>query len=90
MESVANGYEKVPLFWSVAQPKAPLDQVRYCPAEQPPRPFTYNREVEAMVVERLVVVALVKRRFVPDMAVVEAYGKMLATVEVEVMVPAMN
>ena len=61
--------------WSVAQPKEPLLHVRYCPPAQPPRPFTYSREVEATL---------------EVMAVVEAYGKMLATVEVEVMLPAMN
>jgi hypothetical protein len=37
---VENGYEKVPVFWSVAQLKVPLAQVRYCPAVQPPRPVT--------------------------------------------------
>ena len=36
---------------SVAQPKEPLDQVRYCPAEQPPRPFANKSEVEAYAVE---------------------------------------
>jgi hypothetical protein len=43
-----------------------------------------------MVVANAVVVPLVKRRLVPLMAVEDAYGKMLAVVEVEVMLPAMN
>ena len=32
---------------SVAQPNEPLLQVRYWPAEQPPRPFAKRSEVEA-------------------------------------------
>jgi hypothetical protein len=48
---------------SVAQPNAPFDHVRYCPAVQPPRPFAYNREVEATL---------------EVIAVVEAYGYVTA------------
>ena len=43
-----------------------------------------------MVVANAVVVALTKRRLVPLMAVDDAYGNMLAVVEVDIIFPAMN
>lgn len=72
-ESHANGAAPTDV-WSVAQPNAPLLHVRYCPALHPPRPFTYNREVEAIVDANVVVVPLVNEKLVPLIAVVDAYG----------------
>ena len=47
--------------------------VRYCPAEQPPRPFTYKSEVEATDAKSEVVVAFVMSADVAPKLVVVAF-----------------
>src|SRR6185295_10125323 len=54
-----------PEFASAAQPNTPLDQVRYWPAEQPPRLAPKRREVDAMFDANEVVVEFVNEELSP-------------------------
>lgn len=76
----------------------PAPAVRFDMAREVVVAFVATNEVENKLVDvalvrmadvapRDVEVALVNERFVPEIAVVEAYGKVLATILVEVKVP---
>ena len=80
------------LALAVTVPSAPTCRHR---VPVPPAEEIMSAEVDATVVESVVDVAFVTlnnvaKRFVAVRAVVEAYGSIEATEEVEVMFPAMN